>query len=127
MQEEKTNIITEFYAFSLPGIDNEAIVSYNIDNQVYARSITIRRIKMDFKFTMKLDGKTYKLSVHYLNSVSLALTLKDAFYRHYKTSDFNIPYLSSEQTEEFKNTGRLELIGASVESEPLDMIELKFK
>ena len=69
----------------------------------------------------------FPVPVSYTHLVSLALTLKDAFYRHYKTSDFNIPYISPEQTEEFKNTGRLELIGASVESEPLDMIELKFR
>lgn len=80
---------------------------------------------MDFKFTMTLDGRKHKLSVHYINNISLMLTLKDAFYRHYKTNDFNIPYISPEQAKEFEECGRLDLIGTTVENGLLDTITLR--
>ena len=82
---------------------------------------------MACKFTLTLNGKTQKGSVHNLTRQSLALTLNDMFYRCYKTDNFDLPYISEHDIEEIKKNGYYDLIGAVVDGELLDMIVIKFQ
>ena len=79
---------------------------------------------MDFKFTVKLDNKLHKGALHNLTAPALTLTLKNIFYRHYKTDDISIPYIGETQIEDFKASGYLELVGVVIDGELMESIRI---
>ena len=80
---------------------------------------------MDYKMSLKLDGKDRRASVHNLTSASVMLTLKDVFFMHYKTQNINLPYVSADDIEKLRDEKYYNIIGASVDGELLDTIVLK--
>lgn len=80
---------------------------------------------MDFKFNLTLDNKQHKGALHYPTVPALTLALKNIFYRHYKTDNISIPYISKEQLDDFLETGYLDLIGVIIDGELMDSIRIK--
>ncbi len=80
---------------------------------------------MDFKFTLTLDNKTHKGSVHYPTTAAITLTLKNIFYRHYKTQSIDLPYIGDTQISDFIDNGYIELIGVRINGKNIDTVKVE--
>lgn len=80
---------------------------------------------MDFKFSIKLDNKLHKGSVHYPTVPAVTLAVKNIFYRHYKTDNISLPYIGETQLRDFMETGYMDLVGVIIDGELMDSISIK--
>ena len=79
---------------------------------------------MDFKFSVKLENKVHKGSMHYPTVPALTLAIKNIFYRHYKTDNINLPYIGEEQIKDFMECGYMDLVGVVIDGELMDSIRI---
>lgn len=80
---------------------------------------------MDFKFSVQLDNKLHKGSIHYPTVPAFTLAIKNIFYRHYKTDNISLPYIGEEQLKDFMDSGYMDLVGIVIDGELMDSMRIK--